>query len=163
MKNLYKILIIFFIYSCVDQSKEQKVNMNKNGLKKYYHENGEIRKEINYKDGKIDGFYITYYDNGQIESKIEIKDGLKQGLSSIYYRNGQLESKIFYNIDQPDGPYNIFYENGEVKEKGIFKDEGKLLILMVRDGQSVKDTLKFDNGTKEIQVHSDTDNQIIKP
>jgi len=135
--------------------------MNKNGLKKYYHENGEIRKEINYKDGKIDGFYITYYDNGQLESKIEIKDGLKQGLSSIYYRNGQLESKIFYNNDEPDGSYNIYYENGELKEQGIFKNEGKLLKLMVRDGQSVKDTIEFDNESNEIQVHTDTDNQII--
>ena len=158
MKNIYILpLILFFIYSCVDQSKEQKVNMNKNGLKKYYHENGEIRKEVNYKDGKIDGFYITYYDNGQLESKIEIKDGLKQGLSSIYYRNGQLESKIIYKNDEPDGPYNIYYENGEINEQGVFENGGTSLLLIIKDGQFVNHTMSFEDGTKESQVPSDTD------
>ena len=39
-----------------------------------YYENGQIEKEQNYKDGKLDGKVTYYYKNGQIEKEENYKD-----------------------------------------------------------------------------------------
>ena len=40
-----------------------------------YYENGQIRFEKNYKDGKADGKWTYWHENGQIEEEGNWKDG----------------------------------------------------------------------------------------
>ena len=40
-----------------------------------YYENGQIKYEGNYKDGKKDGKYTWWYENGQKQSEGNYKDG----------------------------------------------------------------------------------------
>ena len=40
-----------------------------------FYDNGQIKSEINYKDGGLDGKWIWYYDNGQISSEENYKNG----------------------------------------------------------------------------------------
>ncbi len=51
--------------SCVKPPRE-------NSVKKTYYENGNIKKEITYKDGKIEGVVKEYYEDGAL--RIETSD-----------------------------------------------------------------------------------------
>ena len=52
-------------------------NGKKDGLWKYYHENGQLQEEETYKDDELDGPYKDYSPNGngQIQSEGTYKDG----------------------------------------------------------------------------------------
>jgi antitoxin component YwqK of YwqJK toxin-antitoxin module len=69
----------------------------KNGLYESFHPNGAWHeKNVNYKDGKLDGLVEVYYDNGQLEQKGNFKDGEQHGLVEIYHENGQLKEEKNY-------------------------------------------------------------------
>ena len=76
MKNLYKILILFLSFSFCEN-------------RILYYENGQIKEEKNYKDGKKDGKWIWYYKNGRIKFENNYKDGELNGKMTSYFENGQ--------------------------------------------------------------------------
>jgi len=49
--------------------------LDKFKMEREYYENGQIKEEGNYKDGKREGKWTEYYENGQIEWKENYKDG----------------------------------------------------------------------------------------
>ena len=57
---------------------------------------GEVSgiKNGKFKDGKLDGLWVTYHDNGQLEFKGNYEDGKRIGLSEVYYDKGQLKGWI---------------------------------------------------------------------
>ena len=57
--------------------------------KSTYYENGQIKKEENYKDGKKDGKWTDWFDNGQIQFEINYKDGKLHGSVTSWYKNGE--------------------------------------------------------------------------
>ena len=129
----------------------------KDGLFKEYYENGQLRKEVVYKEGEII-LYTTFHKNGQMETRINCKNGLKDGSCEVFYSNGQLESDIMYENDIPvDGPYTIFFENGHIKEKGVFSNNGKIIKLSIRDGQPVEQEIEYD---KDMNQLSDSDKSL---
>ena len=65
-----------------------------NNLCKY--ENGQIKSEGNYKDGKPDGKVIDWYENGQIEAEENYKDGKLDGKATYWHENGQVEKEATY-------------------------------------------------------------------
>ena len=120
-KKIFPIIFVsLFIFSCgdnlIEEVKERyddgklktvnyykKVGDNQELVRKRdYQENGKIKYEENFKDGKRDGKYTKYYENGQIEWERNFKDG-----------------KI-------DGKWTLYYENGLIKWEGNYKD-GKLI------------------------------------
>ena len=65
---------------------------------KIWYENGNIRLESSYKNGKYDGLYKTYYESGKLYRQFKFK-------------NGELESKFFIECDEFNKCQNIFYES----------------------------------------------------
>ena len=51
--------------------------------------NGQKQSEINFKNGKFDGAFITWYENGQKETEVNFKNGEPEGLGFAWHRNGQ--------------------------------------------------------------------------
>ena len=49
--------------------------LDKFKMEREYYENGQIKEEGNYKDGKREGKWTEYYENGQIEWEENYKDG----------------------------------------------------------------------------------------
>lgn len=45
------------------------------GVVKGYYENGNLRAEGNFKDGKLEGLGKSYYDNGNLKAEVNFKDG----------------------------------------------------------------------------------------
>ena len=55
------------------------------GINKEYYENGIIKEEISYKDGKLNGISKEYYENGSLKSESTFKDGVLDGKVIEYY------------------------------------------------------------------------------
>ena len=53
---------------------ERRNPKEKDGLRKDYYDNGQLKSKENYKDGK-DGFTESYHENGQLKWKGNFKDG----------------------------------------------------------------------------------------
>ena len=63
------------------------------GLWKQYYKNGQLRGEINWKEGGHYGKQKTYYENGQLKLDGNKKNGKFDGVLKMYYENGQLETE----------------------------------------------------------------------
>jgi len=117
------------------------------GLIKEYHDNGQLKSEITYKNGKENGPYTWYWDNGNIsdqgaykdgkldgpikvyyytgELQIEgvLKDRQKVGIVRGYYKNGQLKSEGTYRNDERNGPLKSYFKNGKLRSDELFKND----------------------------------------
>ena len=91
-----------------------------NNLCKY--ENGQIKSEGNYKDGKPDGKVTGWFENGQIQTVLNLKDGKLDGKVIDWYENGQIEAEENYKDGKRDGKATYWHENGKIKGKVTFKD-----------------------------------------
>ena len=65
-------------------------NIYKNGLKS---------SELNYKDGKLNGPWITWYE-GWKSSEFNHKDNKAHGIYTMWHRNGQKQGEVIYKDDE---------------------------------------------------------------
>ena len=81
-----------------------------------YYEDGLIKSEEYYKDGKRDGKWTYYYENGQIKEEGNYKDGKLDGKLTYYNKDGSIKEVYEYKDGKLDG-LNTYYninENGEI-------------------------------------------------
>ena len=96
------------------------------GLWKFYSENGQLMIESNFKNGKNDGPFKSYHDNGQLEEEGTFKDGKKDGLWKYYNDNGQLDQEGNFKDGKDDGLWKYYSKNGQLEEERTYKD-GELI------------------------------------
>jgi len=112
----------------------------KNGLAEdtwsFWHENGQISKEENWKDGQITSIkyfkddqeiggstIFTYYENGQKKEEFSWrKGGNLEGKTTYWYENGQKKLEGNYKDDKADGNWTWWYENGQIYIEGNYKN-----------------------------------------
>lgn len=75
-----------------------------NGKSLSWYENGQLKSEVNFINGKRNGKVLNYYDNGQLKSDLTYKGDKKEGELVTYWKNGKLKRKDIYN--------NGVFENG---------------------------------------------------
>ncbi len=92
------------------------VNGKENGVAKlYYKENGALKFEVLYTDGKINGIGKVYYENGALKSEISYTDGKINGIEKVYYKeSGKLKSEIPYTDGKINGMDKEYDENGKI-------------------------------------------------
>ncbi len=127
-------LIVLLIVSCSTSTK------------KTYWENGQLKSELTYKDGKLNGRAVWYYENGEKELEAYYKDNILDGKLLRWYENGLQEVESFYKDgklngkavtyngfgyvvleenyrnDTLYGTYNKFYDDGAPQVAGGYKD-----------------------------------------
>ena len=69
----------------------------KEGLSKWYHENGQLFKELNYTDGEENGDLVIFHDNGKIMEQGLIVMGKRVGSWEFYDKQGHLYKKRDYD------------------------------------------------------------------
>ena len=79
---------------------------------KEHYGNGNIKREINFSNGKLHGGYITWFQNGQKQMEINYRFGLRNGPTREWYQTGQLKEKSNYIGGNADGTYEAWHENG---------------------------------------------------
>ena len=72
---------------------------------KIYHENGNLRVEGNYIDGKPEGLAKAYHENGNLKTEANFKDGKREGVVKTYHENGNLRSEENFKDGEPVSGY----------------------------------------------------------
>ena len=102
--------------------KLEKLSENMKMVWEYYN-NGQIWKETNYKDDKLDGKWTSYYyENGQIWKETNYKEGEESGEVTNYRENGQVRFDGNHKEGKRDVGWTYYYENGQIWFEGDYKD-----------------------------------------
>ena len=93
-----------------------------------WYDNGNKRREGEYKNGKQEGKWIEWYEDGNKKSEEEFKNGEREGKRIMWYTNGNEWYEEEYKDGKLEGKYIEWYEDGTKKEEGEYKNgkqEGK--------------------------------------
>lgn len=120
------------------------VNGKKEGISKYYNENGKLITEITYSnDQKIKELENEYYNTGELNYIRTIKNDKVEGLVTKYYKNGKIEMQANLISGSFDGEFKKYYENGNYERVNNYVN-GKL------NGPDIK---YFQNGKLQWEVN----------
>lgn len=106
------------------------------GVQRSYWDDGTLKSELRYIDGKLNGECVWYFSNGQKVMQADYKDDLKDGHSLRWRVNGQLEEDCWYKHGELDSLYRSYSEKGKLAAEEYYVD-GK------RNGSAKK---WYDNG-----------------
>ncbi|MDP7028224.1 MAG: hypothetical protein QF380_07445 [Candidatus Marinimicrobia bacterium] len=56
-----------------------------NGINKEYYEDGTIKEEVSYSNGKLNGIFKEYYEDGSLKSEGNYHNGVMDGIIKEYY------------------------------------------------------------------------------
>lgn len=73
----------------------------------YFFENGTVQQVGKFKDGKLEGKWVSYTKNGNVQTIAQYKEGLKNGkwqffetaniIKEVHYNNNRIEKVILLN------------------------------------------------------------------
>lgn len=136
----------------------------KDGVWKEFYENGNVKDEKNYSNGKLNGIFKIYnkdrklleklyYKNGEVD--IENKDyELEVELKEEYDKKGNLIFQGSYKNDKPIGIHRKFNENGKVISTETYNLYGKVVaegIVLINGKEDGKWVYYYDNGNKKAE------------
>ena len=100
-------------------------NYFKDGVWKYFHDNGVLNKQESFKDEKKHGVWIeTITRRGVILKKITFKNNKVDGLYESYDpSSGNPLFKGHFRENLPDGEWIEYWENGNQRHKGMYTGE----------------------------------------
>lgn len=87
-----------------------------------YYKNGQIKKEMVYKKGKIVGKKKGYYESGKIKYIYTFNDlGKLDGMQKEFFENGDINGEYGYANGQHDGRSLCYFDNGNIKVEINYK------------------------------------------
>lgn len=88
-----------------------------------WHKNGNLSYESEHVDGTIQGKYVSYYENGKPRYEEYYVKGKKEGEGKYYGEDGKLKHITTYKDGKRHGPAKVYAEEGYLKSEGIYKNE----------------------------------------
>jgi antitoxin component YwqK of YwqJK toxin-antitoxin module len=98
-KNMSRIIFIIGMFLFLFMGAKGQNLEERNGL---YYNGTELYTGVN----------ITRYDNGQVKQEMQIKNGQKHGTAKIYFENGQLNEIRSYKKNEMHGKWVMYNEHG---------------------------------------------------
>ena len=127
LKNIQTIKYskLFEVYC--NQNKNYKLINDKSEIIKTYHENGQIKEEIETLNNKWHGLYKLYHENGQLRVVTRNENGKQvDGIVDSYNDKGTLIRTVIIKNGNFNGPFKEFYHSGTIKKEGEYK-EGEII------------------------------------
>jgi len=87
------------------------------GVIKWYHENGKLKSEEDYKEGKKDGKWKELFENGNVKETGSYENGQKEGIWKSYYTNGKLKHEGKYVFDRKVDIWKTNYYDGTLENE----------------------------------------------
>lgn len=119
-----------------------------NGLCKWFTLSGKPQMEVTYKDNKMDGLLRRWHENGNIMEESWYKDGVQDSVSKSYSLSGVLIEEVYYVDGELNGEVKRWYDNGQVFQEGQYADgmmDGSWLVFYGDGNLAAK--ADFDKGT----------------
>lgn len=95
---------------------------NYTGTIRLHHDNGNIAWEIDFKNGKQDGWSRWFYTNGALRTEMFFVGGDANGDYRWFYRNGVLREEGAYENDLAQGTYKLYAPNGKLEALITYRD-----------------------------------------
>lgn len=93
-------------------------------IEKSYHENGQIKAEIEFVNDMAHGLYKEYHANGQLKVVSKFENGHQvDGVVDSFNENGILIRTVEVKNGNKNGPFKEFYPSGLIKKEGEYKDD----------------------------------------
>lgn len=104
-------------------------------IRKEFYENGKLKLEGSYRDGKKNGTFRSYDENGNqsgaliYENNVVLAEGQldslgrRQGPWKIYYPDGVVRAEGGYINGLKDGPWVYFFNSKKIEQKGSYKED----------------------------------------
>jgi antitoxin component YwqK of YwqJK toxin-antitoxin module len=108
--------VTFFNSGGSKKSEGTFVDGQREGLWKFYDENGFLESTQEHKEDKLNGEVKSYFCNGKIKSESTYKDGKQEGLHKVYYINGKLERQGYVVNGDEQGYWFYYYVDGTPSE-----------------------------------------------
>lgn len=86
------------------------------------YENGEVKEECEFINGRKNGFCKGYYPSGNLEYLVKFKDDILHGKSIFLHENGSLHWEVIFNKGVKNGNVKYYDENGRVFQSSSFKN-----------------------------------------
>lgn len=116
--------------------KEEKINRSdkfnrKQGVWKEFYPSGVVKKEMRYKDDKLDGYYKEFFPDGNLDKAEKYVDGVLQknvaelvrlDVLNTYYESGKVKISGTFNKGVPEGIRRYYDENGTIVSGENYKD-----------------------------------------
>ena len=93
-----------------------------NGLYRVYYSDGDIKMEVQSKNGKPDGVGKFYNEDGMLVYMGNFSAGLPNGAFYNYYDNEQVHNEMNYVNGVKDGAQKVFDEDGKLLVEVVFKN-----------------------------------------
>lgn len=87
-KRFHKNGNLHVAYSLIQSKDKKKFIIT--GIYQQYYENGVLKIESLYSEGKLSGLWTQYYETGEKEWEVAYLNGYKQGVYKKFYKSGQL-------------------------------------------------------------------------
>lgn len=91
----------------------------------YYTGTKNIKEEMYFDNGILNGPHISYYKNGNIKRKGNYKNGYLNGSWVMFNEKGTQIYEVEYKEDTLSGIYKIWYPTGVPKVTGTYSDNKK--------------------------------------
>lgn len=96
-----------------------------NNIIKEYFQNGQLKKQTPYTNGKVNGEVLSYFENGQLYSQEFYAFNVRTGIFTYYHSNGKIAEVILYKSNKKYGAYKSYYETGLAKITGNYTNDKK--------------------------------------
>ena len=116
-----------------------------NGLYKIYYPNGNVRMEIESKDGYPQGIGKFYDEDGVLTYSAHFEKGVLNGVLLNYYADGHIHNELNYLDGALEGEQKTFNEAGEQIIYAVFS-HGKAV-----SGYTTSDGKRYELTTEELQ------------
>ncbi|GAB7088936.1 toxin-antitoxin system YwqK family antitoxin [Marinifilum fragile] len=92
----------------------------------FYYNNGQLRNQKSYTNGKRNGLVKEWYPNGQIMIEAIFENGKYNGECYSWFENGNMMESSQFVMGIKDGESKQYFENGILKEKGNYSEGVKI-------------------------------------
>lgn len=97
-------------------------NYKKQGTWKYWDEQGNLVKTIQFTNDQKNGLYTEYFKDGKISTQGNYQADLKTGTWTSYYQGGKKSSELNYANNQFNGLEQWWYEDGNLREQSTYEN-----------------------------------------
>jgi antitoxin component YwqK of YwqJK toxin-antitoxin module len=133
----------FYFECCMD-------GYSYNGVQKLYYENGQLEDVSNFKNGKMIN-RILYHQNGKVRRQETFNNGKYSGVNKEFFENGNLEAVRNYNANgELNGIVKVFFENGKKYLEGNYSNglQNGIQLSFYENGQ-IRSSYNYLKGKKE--------------